>query len=111
MLPAFAKDTVKRIRPTMVNKRGTAERSWLEADTAEIKRCSFQLTSTSSDFSARYHTQVDAKLFVEDGADIKANDRIEFDGEVYEVVGVPLLKRGATGNLRHKEVLLVRYKG
>lgn len=112
MLPSFCKDTVCRLRPQMIERRGKLVPDWNVPTSDElIHGCSMQPASTSLSTDGRVSGITDLyTLFAPTCADIQAGDRIEFKDLVYEVVGDVRVQPTAC-RLDHLEVSLRRYHG
>ncbi len=109
---SWATQTIKRIRPGIKTVRGSEIRDWEDADELEIGGCSMQPAGNSLSQNGR-------ELGIFDGytcyapftADIQAGDRIEFDGQIFEINGEPNKWISATGNLSNMLLNLVRWSG
>lgn len=111
MLPSFCRDTVLRIRPTTKESRGSTIFDWENATTEFISGCSMQPASTSLSEDGRVLGITDTyTLFAPPDADIKAGDRIQFNGEVYTIQG-DVRTQPAAVRLEHIEITLRRYSG
>lgn len=111
MLPSFCKDTITRIRPGAKTERGSTIPDWENAKTLEIKGCSMQPASTSLSTDGRVlGIRDEYTLFTPPGADIKAGDRIAFDGKTYEIDGDVRVQPAAL-RLDHIEITLRRFEG
>ena len=112
MLPSFCKDNVFRLRPKMTESRGKAIPDWsTEPERLGICGCSMQPASTTLSTDGRVLGISDLyTLFAPTHADIKAGDRIEYNGLVYEVDGDVRIQPTAC-RLDHIEVSLRRYNG
>ena len=111
MLPSFCNDTVIRIRPGTKESRGSIIPDWTQAQKKEVNGCSMQPASTSLSEDGRVMAITDRyTLFAPTSADIKAGDRIEFEGLIYEIDGEVRIRPTAF-NLDHKPINLKRFKG
>ena len=111
MLPSFCRDTVKRIRPGTKELRGSTVPDWTTATTKQITGCSMQPSTTSLSQDGRVLGILDEyTLFTPPDADIDAGDRIEFNGQVYEIDGDVRIQPAAL-RLDHIEIRLRRYSG
>lgn len=111
---SFYTDSVTRVRP----QTGTdahnpvASIDWsLTAVESTLTGCRFQPVSTVEDLRLRDGVEVNARLMGPVDMDLTAQDRVEYGGLVYEVVGEPLAHRGPYGTTAHVEVLLRRFDG
>jgi len=111
MLPSFCRDTVTRIRPGTQTLRGSEVPDWSKASTLEIYGCSMQPSTTSLSQDGRVLGLLDEyTLFAPSDSDIKAGDRIQYDGQVYEIDGDVRVQPAAM-RLEHIEIRLRRYSG
>lgn len=111
MLPSFCKDTVTRLRPKMQESRGSLIPDWSTPESLLISGCSMQPASTSLTTDGRVLGISDLyMLFAPSNADIRAGDRITFNGLTYEVDGDVRLQPAAC-RLDHLEISLRRYHG
>lgn len=96
----------------MVDMRGTEVRDWSNKQEIEIVGCSVQERTTSREMSGRtLQITNGAVLYAPIDADIKAGDRVVFNGHRYEIDGNPLGYQGATGRLSHKKIPLKEWGG
>lgn len=105
-------DTVTVHRPAMVERRGSIVPDWDRESTHEVAGCNMQPASTSRDFEGRAVQADDAwTLYAPPSADIRACDRIGYDGRTFEVDGEPQPRRSPTGRISHLQVALARWRG
>lgn len=103
--------TVTRIRAGEKTERGSVIRDWDNASELEIGECLWQPQSTMLTQDGRVlGIQDTASLCCPENADIKAGDRIRYDGEVYTIDGDPLVWKGV-GKLNHMQMNLQRWRG
>ena len=111
MLPSFCRDTVTRIRPGTQTLRGSTVPDWSKATTKDIYGCSMQPSTTSLSQDGRVLGILDEyTLFTPPDANIEAGDRIQFNGQVYEIDGDVRVQPAAM-RLEHIEIRLRRYSG
>lgn len=111
MLPSFCKDTITRIRAGAKTERGSIIPDWEHVDVLKIDGCSMQPASTSLSTDGRVlGIRDEYTLFAPPGADIKAGDRIAFDGKTYEIDGDVRVQPAAL-RLDHIEITLRRFEG
>lgn len=111
MLPSFCNDTVVRIRPATTTQRGSTVFDWNTATEKEITGCSMQPASTSLSEDGRVlGIRDEYSLFAPADADIKAGDRIRYDGKVYTIDGDVRTQPSAL-RLEHIHIYLRRYSG
>ena len=111
MLPSFAKQTVTRLRPGITVSRGSEIPDWSHPDSKEIRNCSVQPGTTDMSLDGRVLGLLDGlTCYMPENADIREGDRVVYDGETYEVNGVPRRWHGV-GNTSHTQVTLRRWEG
>ena len=112
MLPSFANQTIDVVRPkTTTTSRGSTVPDWSDTKKTTVTGCSVQPASTSLSQDGRVLGVNDGwTAYVPEGTDAKAGDRIEFDGQTFEINGAP---RKWTGPSRtsHIQLNLVRREG
>lgn len=113
MLPSWCNDTITVWRAPLVTSRGSKVRDWTQAISHEVSGCSFQpSTSTTGNSAARVQPVTStAIVYCPPGSDIAEADRIEFDGSIFDVDGVPLYQKSPFGTLNHLLVNVVARKG
>lgn len=103
--------TIERIRPGEKTERGSVIPDWDNSNVATIEHCLVQPGTTILDQDGRV-------LGISDGltvcapvdSDIKAGDRIRYDGEVYIIDGKPLVWKNVK-KLDHMKLNLRRWRG
>lgn len=111
MLPSFCRDKVTRLRPGTQTLRGSEVPDWSNQTTKDIEGCSMQPSTTSLSQDGRVLGLLDEyTLFAPSDADIRAGDRIKFNGQVYEIDGDVRVQPAAL-RLDHIEIRLRRYSG
>jgi hypothetical protein len=111
--PAVADRAIVRLRaPTVTNRYGDIEADWSAATTLPITGCALQPAS-STEFTDPSRTAITTRwnLFAPPGTDLRAGDRVDVDGTVYEVDGQPLEWSSPGGNLDHVAAVLQRVEG
>ena len=112
MLPSWANDTITRIRPGTIERRGSIEPDWEHATEAQISGCSMQPGTTSLSMDGRVLGISDGyTCYLPPGADVLAGGRIRFDGNVYQVMGEPRKWTSPTGAVSSTQVQLERWSG
>ena len=114
MLPSFCRQTVQRIRPTYRSSRGSVIPDWEnpDGDPLTIPGCSVQPATTSLSEDGRILGIMDGlTAYLPAGSDVKAGDRIVYEGQVYEINGEPRVWVSATGSRDHILLNLRRYSG
>ena len=111
MLPSFCRDTITRIRPGETESRGSIIPDWSKATEKEIGGCSMQPATTTLSQDGRVLGLLDEyTLFLPPTADVKAGDRIRYNGQVYEIDGDVRIQPAAF-RLDHIEIRLRRRTG
>jgi hypothetical protein len=109
---AWMKDTITRIRPSTKVSRGSQIPDWENATELTIGSCSMQPASTSLNTDGRVLGVSDGyTLYAPMNADIKAGDRIVYNGEPYTINGEPRPWQSPFGEVEHLVVNLMRYYG
>lgn len=113
MLPTFCRQTVTRIRPGTKTSRGSTIPDWSEDKVSKlvIEGCSVQPATTSLSQDGRVlGINEQWTAYLPEGSDVKAGDRILFDGETYEINGEPKKWTGAV-RLSNIQLNLTRWEG
>ena len=112
MLPSWANDTVTRIRPGTIERRGSVEPDWSNPDTLNISGCSVQPAGTSLSQDGRVLAISEGlTCFFPPGTDIAAGDKIRYDGEDYQIIGKPKKWKSPTGRVSNIQAQLERWSG
>lgn len=100
-------DTVTRQRATTVSDGyGNQAADWANPDSADYP-ASVQPMTNDEDVVDQNRTVTRWRLFLDPTADVTATDRIEWDGDVYEVDGdIERWKR--RGRLHHLQAVLMK---
>ena len=111
MLPSFCKQEITRIRPGKKESRGSTIPDWNKTSELVIKGCSVQPATTSLSQDGRVLGITEGwTAYLPEGSDVKAGDRIMFDGEIYTINGEPK-KWTAAGRLSNIQLNLMRWQG
>ena len=111
MLPSFARQTITRIRPGTKIERGSTVPDWSNVNEQEIYGCSVQPAGTTLTQDGRIEGIMDGlTAYVPEGTDIKASDRVMYDGNVYTITGDPRIWVGAN-RCSHVQLNLQRWRG
>lgn len=112
MIPSFWRQTITRIRAGIKTLRGSDVPDWNVRDELDIQNCHVQPASTSLSQDGRIlGTSSGLTVYVPPNADIRAGDRIRFNGNVYTINGEPQVWPSATGGLDHLILNLERWQG
>ena len=111
-LPSWANDTVKRIRPGTIERRGSIEPDWEHATEKEISGCSMQPGSTTLSQDGRVLGISDGyTCYMPPGSDVTAGDKIVFNNLDYQVIGEPRPWTSPTGMVSSLQIQLERWSG
>ena len=113
MLPRWCTQTIIRIRPGEKVLRGSTVPDWdNNTDLLEISGCSVQPAATGLSQDGRVLGISDGfTVYLPEGSDVQAGDRIEFEGNVYTINGDPKIWRSATGRVSHMQLNIERWRG
>lgn len=103
-LPTFATQTVTVQRAGLVTDHGAQVPDWTNPTVHAVTGCSVQPAGGSEDRVNRDAVTTQFTLYAPLDADVRATDRVVFDGVTFEVDGPP--RRWATGVLDHIEANL-----
>lgn len=113
MLPTFCTQEITRIRPGAKESRGSTVPDWSESAVKKlvIKGCSVQPAATSLSQDGRVlGVSEQLTAYLPEGTDVKAGDRIQFNGETYEINGEPKIWTAAR-SLSNIQLVLTRWEG
>lgn len=111
MLPSFCKQTIVVVRPGSKQSRGSTIPDWSTATRRTINGCSVQPASTSLSMDGRVLGISEGwTAYLPEGTDVKAGDRIEFEGQTYVINGEPKSWTGAFTR-SNIQLNLVRWEG
>lgn len=109
---SFFRDTVTRLRAPIESKNGSDYFDWTQAVELVITNVQVIAQSTSRDFEGRVLNVSDRRtLRAAYDADIKAGDRIVWQGETYEVEGEVFHTKSPSGRVSSTRCTLVRWDG
>lgn len=90
MLPSWATESIKRIRPGTKTLRGSPVPDWGNTTELVIGGCSVQPAATSLSMDGRVlGISEQMTAYLPEGSDVKAGDRILYDGKIYTISGEP----------------------
>lgn len=113
MLPSFCNQVIVRIRPGTKTLRGSEVYDWDESkvDKLTITGCSIQPATTSLSMDGRVlGINEQWTAYLPEGSDVKAGDRIEFEGKTYVINGDPK-EWTAPARLSNIQLNLTRWEG
>ncbi len=112
MLPSWANDTVTRLRPSAKDVRGSTVYDWSNPDQLIITGCSVQPAGTSLTQDGRVQGITDGyTCYLPPGSDVRAGDRIRYNGHDYTINGEPREWRSPTGRVTHMQLNIERWRG
>ena len=112
MVGSFANDTITVLRPEYKSVRGSDIPDWDRVSSFEIAGCSVQPAGTSLSQDGRVLGLMDGMTcYCPYDADIKDGDRIQVEGLIYTINGVPRKWKSPTGNRSSTQLNLERWKG
>jgi len=110
MLPSFANDTLTVLRPTTAeDAHGEGVANWATASETTVRNCSVQPGPSQEFLASRDTVSIDYTAFVPPSSDVRATDRIRYEGDTYTVVGQPLKWNSPLGSLSHLVIAMRRY--
>ena len=111
MLPSFCTDEVIRIIPGTKTERGSTIFDWNNPDRLVIEGCSVQPAATTLSQDGRVlGISESMTAYLPDDSDVKAGDRIEYDGNVYTITGEPKIWKGPL-NMSNMQLNLTKWEG
>lgn len=112
---SFYTDTVTRLRPQTSTDAHNPTRSfpdWTQTPTSStLSAVRFQMVGSDEEINLRFGVQVDARLLASTTLELDAQDRVVYNNVTYEIVGQPIIHRGATGAAAHSETRLRVFRG
>ena len=112
MIPSFWRQSITRVRPGTKTVRGADVPDWDNTEDLVIEHCSVQPAATSLSQDGRVLGVSDGlTAYIPPNADVKAGDKIVYNGNDYAINGEPLAWPSATGDLDHINLNLVRWVG
>ena len=112
MLPSWANDTIIRLRPGVKTVRGSDIPDWDNPSVLEISGFSMQPSGTMLSQDGRIQGISDGyTCYLQPGSDVKAGDRIQYNGNVYTITGEPQPWKSPTGRVSNIQLSLERWCG
>lgn len=112
MTISYHRDTVTVLRASLVDDGyGNDVPDWSAATRTDVTGCRLQPEQAGEYTLDREAVTTRWRLFAPAGTDLRATDRVEHAGEVYEVEGDPERWPSPTGRLAHVEARLRRTEG
>lgn len=113
-LPSWADETVIRIRPGTIDRRGSAEPDWSEEKVSKetIPGCTVQpATTTLSQDGRVLGISEGLTVFFPPGTDVAAGDKIRWNDEDYQIIGKPKNWKSPTGRVSNIQASIERWSG
>lgn len=108
---SFARQSVTRLRASTKIVRGSEMFDWSNPDALVISGCSVQPGTTELSQDGRVLGILDGMIcYMPAGSDVKEGDRIQYEGNIYEINGMPKVWHGV-GNSSHTQLILRRWDG
>lgn len=112
MVASFATQTITRVRPGTKTLRGSEVPDWSNTTSVSISGCSVQPATATLSQDGRVLGISDGwTAYLPTGADVKAGDKIVFDGNEYAINGEPRTWISPTGNRSNMQLNLMRWSG
>ena len=109
---SFIKDSVTVTRPALSVKNGQTFFDWDNATQITLEGVQVTAQSTSRDYDGRILNVSDRRtLRARYDADIKAGDRVIYEGETYDVEGEVFHTKSPTGRVSSTRCTLARWDG
>ena len=109
---SWTKQSIVRVRPGVKEVRGSEIFDWDNASELTINGCSMQPAATDLTQDKRVLGVLDGyTCYAPADADIKAGDRIVFEGNTYSIDGEPRIWTSATGRISNMLLNLQRWDG
>ena len=107
-----ARHTLLRERPNRVDDgHGGLEDDWIGVDAVPLPGWAIDAGATAADTVNREGSLIQFTARGPIGADVRAGDRITFDGERYAIDGAPAKQPGPSSRTSHMLLLLKRWEG
>lgn len=111
-IPSWCQQSIVRIRPTTSESRGSTIFDWSNPDRLTIRNCSVQPSTTGLSQDGRVlGINEGYTVYLPPNADVKAGDRIEFEDNIYTILGEPKPWVSATGRVSHIQLSIERWAG
>lgn len=113
MLPSFCRDSIVIVRPGSKTVRGTTVADWSSPSRKTVRGCSVQPDATSTDMASDRDAQAteSCTVYLPPDTDVQAGDRVEWDGDVWEIDGRARTWRSPTGRVTHRVMRMRVYQG
>lgn len=110
MLPSFTRDVVTLVEPTWVEERGNKVATY-PGPGVEVGGCSVQPGAATEDMARRDNVVVRATVFLPPGVAVTRHAKVIFEGDEFQIDGIPMRWRSALGGADHTVLALVDWQG
>jgi hypothetical protein len=112
MLPSFASEAITAVRPSWVEERGKQVPDYDNpAATLVVPGCEVQPGASTEDIAARQNVIIRWTVWAPPGADLRAQDAVDYEGHRYAIDGEPMRWKSPTGALSHLQLYLIDWEG
>ena len=112
MLPSWANDEVTRIRPGTKESRGSTIPDWSQPNVLKISGCSVQPAQTTLSQDGRVLGLTEGyTVFFPPGSDVKAGDKLTWNGQNFQIIGEPRQWNSPTGRVSSLQAAIERWAG
>lgn len=106
------RDTITVVRaPITTDAHNNDRRDWAAATETVVEGCEVQPQGSQENLVNQDQVLIAYKVFAPAGTDVKATDRVKYDGETFEVFGHPGAWKTRGGRLDYVAISLVDWKG
>ena len=111
-IPSWCQQVITILRPGTTTSRGSSVYDWSSPSSWVVSNCSVQPASTGLSQDGRVLGISEGyTVYLPPGTDVRAGDRIEFEGDTYTILGEPKLWVSATGRVSHIQLSIERWSG
>jgi len=112
MLPSFFRDTITVLMPEQVEKNGKPVLDYTKLSRMDVGGCNVQPSTTDRDHDGRQVSVSDEMtVYAPASATIEPQDLIEWQGDRYQIEGMPQKWRSPSGRLTHQQIRIKRWRG
>lgn len=112
MLPSFFTQSIKIVRPSEKTERGSTVFDWTHTVETECNQCSVQPAGMRLDQDGRVLGIMDGlTIYCPYDLDVRAGDRIIYEGEAYTINGVPQPSISPSGTISTIQLQVRRWEG
>lgn len=111
-IPSWCDQEVTILRPGTTTSRGSSVYDWSSPESWVVNNCSVQPASTGLSQDGRVLGISEGfTVYLPPGTDVKAGDRVVFEGNTYTIMGEPKTWKSATGRMSHIQLSIERWSG